>query len=654
MNRQRSRGLAVSPIIWGALALASAHFILVLITGDAAQPGVLAFIRALLSCLLLPVPGLPLALLLLGRDARRRAGGEVGLFALGALSFGLSLILFYVLAVIVRSVHPPATGAQFSLLALAAAAAALIASRRLERGVRMVPEIGLAPGPVLLALAVLLAISAVGRHRLFGGAGRFIVLDEAAREKANEVDHDQELVNLTVLGGAKARDEQRYILTSGVATLMLENGGEEPIRARLAIGFIAAVESQFELWSVPGSVCGLKQGGGEERRLTQAAVPSQVLEIDIGPVQPRWSGLLLATPDLPATGACFQVRLLTPQPRGLAPAEIIDLSSESFSGWDLLGSRMSWVAEGTAECHLSDARYRAEMRTSNQISPQLLLWGYFTQLTAELLSGARDPMLGLLFLTLAFAGFCATLVMIGAAGDALKPGAIGHRAGYLLVGPFICHLHSLAWIDTYSFAFPDSSFTFLVLSALALLLTRSRAGFIVLGCLAAFARYPGAYIMAVALLSYLALFKEHRPWSKKTLAWALAAAAAVIGVLMLHFALTLGVRSFLQAVYENAAPAWQRAGFFLYKLSAYAGLTVALWPLIRHRAGIVLVAVTAAYTLPLIGVHVAHSHYFPVLYYCAAGAGLGALARREKRWWLLAGLVLVAAGTALGIQTIDW
>ncbi len=665
---ERSRAIPVAPLLWGALAVAAAHFVLVLATGDSGGGGALGFLRALLSCLLLPVPGLPLALLLLGRTARREQEGRVGIFALGALSFGLSLILYYALCVVVRAVAPPVAGAQLSLLALASAGLGLVFSGRLERGpVRLTADVGLARGPVLLALVVLVAAAGVGRHRLFGGAARFIVLDPETRGQAADVDHDPSVTPVKLVSGVRPRGEQRYLLAGDRAAVQLGNISGEVRRARLAVGVLAAVDSKFELWRMPGGSCGLKGGGTpvQEKRVDAAAVASQVLEIDIAPVQPRWSALLLATPEVPPGGACFEVRLLTPQPRSTGPAELVDLSAESYGGWDLLGGELSWVAAGTAECHLSDARYRAEMLTSNEISPQLLLWGYFTQFATEQLAGARDPMLGLLFLTMVFAGFCAALVLIGAAGDRLSAGALGHRAGYLLVGPLVSHLHSLAWIDTYSFAFPDTSFTFLVLGALASLVTRCRAGFIVLGCLAAYARYPGAYIMAVALLAYLALFKEHRAWSKGTLLWSLAAAAGVVAALLGHFALTSGIEGFLQGLYfeifpehfavvEDADPAWQRAAMFLYKLSAYSGLTLLLWPLVRHRAGFVLMMVTAAYTLPLIGVHVAHSHYFPVLYYSAAAAGLGALSRKEKPAWLLVGAVLVAAGTVLGIWTIDW
>ena len=314
------------------------------------------------------------------------------------------------------------------------------------------------------------------------------------------------------------------------------------------------------------------------------------------------------------------------------------------------------VEPETAECHLSDAGYRLGMYHNQLITPQLLLWGYFTQFVTQALAGAAYPAVGLLFLMLALLNFSAGLVLLGHVVPGPELRLQRRLAGLLLLGPMASQVLSLVLIRNQSFGFPDGPYTFFLMGALVMLVRGQRVGFILLGCLAAYARYPGAYVLAVALFTWLVLEKDRRRWTLATVGWSVAAGLLVIGILLLHYHLLTSIKHFLDAVYfeifpehfevmKNGPPAWLRVVHFWLKLTALACLTPLLWPLARTRVSRLLVVVTVAYALTLMTVHVAHSHYYQLLIYASAVAGLGALGRfaRGPKLYAAAGLVLVGS-----------
>ncbi len=134
----------------------------------------------------------------------------------------------------------------------------------------------------------------------------------------------------------------------------------------------------------------------------------------------------------------------------------------------------------------------------------------------------------------------------------------------------------------------------------------------------------------------------------------------VVGLLLAHYHATSGLSSFVEAAYsevfpehfsvlKDAAPAWFRVLCFFCKLALLSSFTLLLWPLVRGAAGKLLIVVTLGYAVTLMAVHVPHLHYFPLLTYCTAAAGLRAVALRRQLLPMVAAVVLVPVGTGLAL-----
>jgi hypothetical protein len=645
----QTRSATIESVVYSALLLSLVNLVLVL-RGDALGPSTaVAVLRALVACLALPIAGLPVALLLV----RRRT--EVGAFTLFALALAFALLLDLALAVILRTLCPPISGLPFALLAVVASAATPLLG-----GPHRALRVGLEPGLDLRSLAcglvIVILFGAWAGPRLFGGLERFVPLT-LEQSSALREEPAPELADLEIaaLRGALLERPGRWRLVASAATLRIVPNGREP-RARLVFAVVAPPGTTAALWRVAGASCGLAHSI-DEQQLATARVPDEVLGVAVAPMAARLGAVLHTRLVLPREGGCFELRLAL---RGLGPVSLVEIPD--VSRWEHERGRLALVPIGAAECHLSDAHYRAHLRRSNQIQPELLLWGYFTQLLVELQAGRRDPALGVLFLWLALLCFTAALVMVGAVAGADAPTT--RLSGLLLLGPLLLHLWSLTCVDSYAYAFPDTPFAFFLLAALALLLRRELVGFVLLGCIAAYTRYPGAYVLALALVTRLIVQRDDRLWTRRALIWSLGGAALVVGLLLVHFHLTVGVGHALRAVYSeifpehfavvaSPRPAWLRAGAFLARLAGLCSLTLALWPLAwRSAAGRLLIAVTLGYALPLLVVHVPHPHYFPPLTYCAAAAGLGGLALARRRGVVAIGVAIVASGTLLGF-TMD-
>jgi hypothetical protein len=223
-------------------------------------------------------------------------------------------------------------------------------------------------------------------------------------------------------------------------------------------------------------------------------------------------------------------------------------------------------------------------------------------------------------------------------------------------------VQSLALSHNRSFAFPDLAYTFLLVASLCLLVRRERIGFILLGCLAAYARYPGAFVLAAALLARYLLLPEDRLWTRRTALWALAAGVAVVAALLAYFGSTLGLRPYLDHVYFEVFPehfasaqntVLERIMAFFVKLALLSSMTLLLWPWSRQRVGRMLIAVTLAAAIPMMAVTSPHSHYFPPLIYLASVAGLAAVAARGSRSLAVGAFALVTVGTWLSFHVDD-
>jgi hypothetical protein len=655
------RTCAVAPLLWAALGLALTHLALVLV--GSSSP-LLLYLRAILSCLVLPIAGLPAALLLLaGRGKVNEGGGEIGGFSLAAIALGCGLLSLYLVAVIARLARPPLTATTLSLFVVGASAVGLLLAGRFDH-LRVRPEPGLTGPPLALALLVAVAFAVVSPHRLFGGLTRLVILPAEARQRLLETGTDDpRRFELRLVSGARRLGFRRYRPTRDAVLFRLENRLGRVAVTRLTLVYTGPIGSTADLFAVPCP--GARRGA--RLQLGRATVPEEVLTSPLATVAPRFNALLLGYADLEPGPSCFEVRVNPPHHVD-AGVELTDISHERLGQADVAGGRFSVVGEGAAECHVTDARFAVEKRWRSTIHPGVVITGYFTQLAAETLAGQRDPMLGVLFLMLSLYCFAAALVIIGRAGAA-GDRAARRAAGLLLLGPFVNHLHALIHARSLSFAFPDATYSALALAALSLLLLRERVGFVVVGCEAALARNPGALILGLALLSRLALFKDDRRWTRGTLAWSAAAGLGVAAVLLVYFAATTGVGEWLRALYFEVVPehfqihrvplpAWQRIPIFLAKLALLSSLTPLLWPLCRGAGSRLMVIVTLGYAAALMGVHVPHSHYFPILSYGAAAAGLGGLAGlspsdRQRRLLLWIAVAVVAVGTWLGLS-VGW
>ena len=663
---------------WVALGLALAHLVSVLLIPQPEQASAGALVRAVLACLALPVPGLALALLLL--KARRPEEPAVGAFTLVALSVGFAMVLYLAAVSILRAVAPPVTSLELSLINMGWAGAAVAAAWPMRRW-RIRPEPGL-NGPTLgLALAVILILLLVSGHRrVLSGPERMVSLPlEIISEVVDEAPRfSQDVGALKVLSGAKPVGAFSHQATSATIQINLTNktGGPRPVR--LAMILSAPPGNGAALHRLPNSRCGLSgEGAKAPAKVAQVQVEENVLGTPVQGVLPRFNALIAHYPSLEPGDNCFELQLTGEASSRPGILQLRDISHERL-GRGIVGAGEFFLVEPeSAECHLSDAGYRLGMYHNQLITPQLLLWGYFTQFVAEALAGGAYPAVGVLFLLLALLNFSAGLVLLGAALPGQELRLQRRLAGLLLMGPMASQVLSLVLIRNQSFGFPDGPYTFFLMAALVMLVRGQRVGFILLGCLAAYARYPGAYVLAVALFTWLALEKDRRRWTLVTMGWSVAAGLVVIGLLLAHYHLLTSVKHFLDAVYfevfpehfemvKNGPPAWLRVVHFWLKLTALACLTPLLWPLARGGVAKLLIVVTVAYALTLMSVDVAHSHYFQLLIYASAVAGLSALGRFAKgpRLYAAAGLVLVGglashtlvrlAATLLAQWGLDW
>ena len=675
-------GIGLAGLLWGVLGLELVQLLLVLLgpasppwTPGERLPSVLVFVRAVLACLVLPAAGVPAALLILVRKDSRR----IGLFALTAVSLGCALVYFFVVALALR-LFQPLTASSLSLAALASGAVGILLAGRFEGGTVCL-EPGLGRWPLVLGLVLAVGFAAVARVRLFGGPRRMVpVTARLARQLEQSVQPARPVDFLA--GVRRVHGARRYVVQGSTTTFVLqgpEPGGSLP--ARVAFVVTAVPGTMVSLWQVPNEACGVRDRGGRpERELARAVVQEEVLGVQVTGVLPRFNALLVgAAPTRPGPN-CFQVRLQQ-QPR--FPVELVDVTGLDLGRHTLLGGWLILASENEIECHLGGLRYHEQLRRSSRVSPNMLLSGCLTHAVGEILAGAQYPLLGVQFLALAYLCLMAALVMLGALGCEIAlpyPGAPRRGArnaidtpprepprlrlgGLLLLGPFLLQLHALTYAHVHSFPFPDTAYTALLLGALALLLVRQRWGFVLLGCLAALARYPGAYVLALGLLAHLLFGVDQRRWTRRTLLWSLAAGLSVAGLLLVHWGLSIGIVPVVSDIYfevfpehfqvhANPTPLLLRVAIFFVKLLALSGGTIALWPLAwRTRAGRVLIAVTLGYAATLMSVHVPHSHYFPVLTYCAAAAGIGGLVTRRFPAW--AGVAIVLAGTAAGLN-LQW
>ena len=662
-----------------AAALTLAHLASVVLTPEPVEASVGALVRAILACLVLPVPGFAPALLLL--RARRPGRRVAGAFTLVALSTGFAMVHHLMAVSILRAVAPPVTSQALALINLGWALAALVVAWRLGRTWRLQPEPGLHGPTLALALALILGILAVsGPSRILTGPERMISLTlETISEVVDEAPRlSSEIGALKVLKGARPDGTHRYEASAATIQLNLSNetGGPRPVRLAMIIN--APVGDGVVLHRLPNARCGLSgQGAAQPKELARAQVGEDVLGTPVLNVLPRFNTLLARYPLLKPGDNCFELQLTGEAARDPGRLQLRDISHESL-GRGVVGDGEFFLVEPeTAECHLSDAGYRLGMYRDQLITPQLLLWGYFTQFIAQALAGAAYPAVGLLFLMLALLNLSAGLVLLGHVVPGPELRLQRRLAGLLLLGPMASQVLSLVLIRNQSFGFPDGPYTFFLMGALVMMVRGQRVGFILLGCLAAYARYPGAYVLAVALFTWLVLEKERRRWTLGTILWSVAAGVLVIGMLLAHYHLLTSVKHFLDAVYfeifpehfevmKNGPPAWLRILHFWLKLTALACLTPLLWPLARTRVAKLLMVVTAAYALTLMSVHVAHSHYYQLLIYASAVAGLSALGRftRGPRLYAAVGLVLAGslashalvrlAATLLAQWGLDW
>lgn len=672
--------LGLRPLALVLLALAAAALVLALVAPAPPRQSPIAFVRALLANLLILAPGAALSGWALCRRTERDAEGRAQIPALSwaLFSLGAGLLVTYAGSVVARWVAPPVSGPLLCGLQLAGALGLLALARR-HRDARVVLEPQVPALALLAGLLLVIAFGVTARHRLFGGLSRFVVRPaDAELLEENETAGRADRTLPHRISGMRLLGIHRYGPTAPRAHFTYRRKDVGHPQVRLAYLLLAPPGTTAELWQTEARRCGLPPRPGDPaavRRLSRAEVPREVLGVPVEASTDRFNTLLLAGLPLPEEGAaCLELRLGGEGAGDLSRVELLDLSHEDLSGWILGHGRYFFIPEGGAECHLLDAEYRVFMSHSNEIRPGLLLWGYFTQFVATTAAGGHYPAMGLLFLWLALLTFAATQLIIGTALGTPGPEASLNRraAPYLLLGPLLLHLTSVVYLPTQSFAFPDAPYTVLLLGALALLLRRERWAFILLGCLAAFARYPGAYVLAVTLFAWWALNRPGRRWTRTTLLWAVAAGVGVILLLTVHYASTIGVEAWLKGIYfevfpehfssdqggvgleQGGVPLSRRLAHFWLKLTALSGFTLLLWPLSlvrapdeaaahRRRHALLLVVITLSYAATLMAVQVPHSHYFQPMIYWTAGAGLIALGGSKRRW-LVPALVLAFAG----------
>jgi hypothetical protein len=648
------------------LPLALVQLVLSLAADHAAPAGLEGMPRALLACALLPAPGLLPALLVL---ARRRAGGtppEVGALALLGLSLGLSLLLDFVLAVVIRAAAPPLTALPISVAALGSVLLALAADSRLGRpGVRAEP--GLGGWPLVLALVIALGFAVGNGRRLFGGLGRLVLVQPERWFPILTGRAPPPLpraVTIRPAGGLREISAGELEATRPDLYLQADNATGRGGRFQLRLVVSGKPPLRLNLLEPTGGRCrgSAAPAAAVTSALASVDLPGRLDHYELRDIWPRPRVLLAAGVWLEPGESCLRLRVERPTWPPPGRVTLHDISHDSLRQLDIAGGTLSLIDAMFLECHVSDASYRNEMRQRNVVDANLLLWGYFTQLVVEVLAGAAHPALGVLFLVFALLCFMAAQVLVGAAaGGGGAPH--GRLAGLLLLGPFSAHLASLIDNRALAFAFPDTSYAVFVLGAVALLVRRERVGFIVLGCLAGYTRYPGGYVMLLALLGWLVLQVRDRAWTRRTLAWSLLAGGAVVAALMVYFVATTSLQDFFSSVYDEVIPEhftppatdlvaipplWGRAAIFCLKLLLLSCFTPLFWPLVRHPVGKLLVLVTAGYAVTLMFIVFPNSHYFPPLLYMAAAASVGALARSRRRLPLLAAAALALAGALLG------
>jgi len=465
-----------------------------------------------------------------------------------------------------------------------------------------------------------------------------------------------------------AMGHRRFRVTGPRPLMVVNRPKHHPSRVRIALVLTGAPPTEMDLLSVENQECGLPpRPGWTEAVLGTTKIPETVLGVRVKPYTPRFNALLVAIVDLPPGESCLGLRFRESSRQEIRELVITNASLDPLFGWEVPSAGLFMIPVGGAECHLSDAAYVQEMRRSNRIMPELLLWGYFTQFVLNVMGGGPYPSLGILFLVVALFCFTASLVVLGRVRLALvQPDGtlpLGARAApWLLLGPLLLHLISVVHLPTQSFAFPDAPYTALLMGALALLVLEQRRGFVLLGCLAAYARYPGAYVLAVALFTWLIVYKEGRRRTLGTLGWSLVGAGVVVALLALNFHLYQGIGDALRAVYFEVFPehfdATQggkgvyigtvamstKVTFFYLKMATLSGFTLLFWPLVRHRQGALMIGVSVLYSLTLMGVTVPHSHYFQLLIYTTATAGLAGISRVRRAWIVPLVLVLFVVG----------
>ncbi len=670
---QRPRpGCPLTLVAWGWCAVAVLNLALALLAPHPGATTPLSLLRALTAMGALPLPGLAALLLILRVRQGRRGGAPdtVGAFWLVACSVGLGLVVTFALVVAWRLVGnvelfepSPLVGLALDLLrvpvtpfglsalaALAAVPAAALGGAL--RQVRVQAEPGLGGWPLRLALAGSVIMAVAGHQRLLRPMDRLVSMDEPtlAQLRHAPLRFDPSRTRLTLQTGGVPLGPGHTLALSRRVRYALSHQGEAGDTARMTLLVTAPPGAGVQVWRV---AC----AGGQDQRagmLSRATVPTEIMGHDVTEVLLR-SNMLHRTAVRLRPG-CLEVRLSGP---GVpAMVELRDLSSQDLSAGATPDGRFSMLVPESAECHVSDEWYRGTMLYRNHIIPNLLLWGYFLSFSVETLAGGLYPALGLLFLALSLLSFCAAQVLLGACLPAPGSGRAARWARFLLIGPLLSHQASLIFIRTQSFAFPDGPYTFYLMGALALLVRRERWGFILLGCLAGFTRYPGGYVMALALFAWLWFNREDRPWIRGTLLRALGAGLAVAAALVIYYQLGPGLGYFLDAiyfetfpehfqVYTSGPPAWMRSLYFLIKLVALGCFTMFLWPAARSPVARLLMAVTVGYGVTMISVHLAHSHYFQPLIYTSACAGLAGLAALPAGPRLTRAAMMVLVGALL-------
>lgn len=656
------RSLPVDWVLWAAGCLAVLHLVAVVLPNPIKTSQTVAVVRIVLACLILPIPGLPFSLFICARKAGRAPA--IGCFELLAVSIAAALAFDYLLVVAIRYLHPPVTPRCLSAATLCIACAALLLRRRWS-SCRVEAERGLTAWPTVIALVALIAFAWHARTPLFAGPRQLVVHRGVPRET---LEHARRFP-VSFSAGVR-RDGGAWRRLSGDRVhVHVSNLDRSMSSTVLALGVTAPVGTEVRLWAIPTAHCGDPTAPAPRTApLATTTVPAEVLGFSVASTTETFNAVLVTRIELVPGSNCYALRAIPPPDSHRRTIEVADVREDLLAGSRLLAGRLLHVPIGTVESHISNARYRQRMQSSQRISPHMLLWGYFAQFIVEQLAGDPDAALGALFLCCSLLCFVASLVMLGApeAPSATLP-HWGHRqqlSSALLLGPFVSQLHSMVWNPSLSCHFPDVIYSFLLLAAAALLLLRNRAGFILTGCLAAYARYPGSYVLFVLLLARLALFRDDRSWSKRTMIWAIAAGAASIVVLLAHFGMTSGIGASLRAAWSEIyaehyelpgilASVGRRIASFYFKLTLLTSGLLLVWPLVRDATAKLLVMVTLCYAATMMAVQVPHAHYFPVLAYCGAAAGLRAIAVRDKPLLTWSAVAVVLVATALAFSYVS-